>query len=243
MKSRIAHSYDEREDMARRNINELKMAGLAFAGKRIADLGCGTGAYARIMAEEGSQCVIGIDKEWENANSAMLAGAKGNVHYVIGDIDNAPLKRGFDIVFMRGSIYYLKKEPGSTMEKIGRLLKPRGDLFVTFMGPTIGARFLNNIKEIAAKTPEFAQPAVKVLMAVIYWVTAFAIEMKTQDWREINGKMATLFFPIRWLTAREEAVRMMLNNGFDIMAEFDKQGGNPSLTSEYAIWARKRTDT
>ncbi|PIV82663.1 MAG: hypothetical protein COW52_12365, partial [Nitrospirae bacterium CG17_big_fil_post_rev_8_21_14_2_50_50_9] len=59
--SKVEHTYIESIDTAARQMTQLLNAGLRVEGKRVLDLGCGTGTYARIIAEMGATSVVGVD--------------------------------------------------------------------------------------------------------------------------------------------------------------------------------------
>jgi SAM-dependent methyltransferase len=106
-----------------------------LAGKRVIDLGCGPGLYARRMAACGAE-VTGVDFSAVALDYARSQ-ATGNVHYLEADYLNDTLPDGFDIATL---IYYdfCALAPGDRARLLGRvhdLLEPGGLLALDLAGP------------------------------------------------------------------------------------------------------------
>lgn len=106
-----------------------------FAGKRVVDLGCGPGLYARRMAQRGAT-VTGVDF---SANSLEYARSRnmGSVEYLEADYLEDELPSGFDIAVL---IYcdYCALSPANREKLLGRIgdmLKPGGYLALDLNGP------------------------------------------------------------------------------------------------------------
>jgi 2-polyprenyl-3-methyl-5-hydroxy-6-metoxy-1,4-benzoquinol methylase len=108
---------------------DLLLAHLPAAPARIADLGCGTGSLAVLLAESGYD-VTGID-----LSEAMLAAARSKaseagveVRLAAGDAANPALARGgFDAVLCRHVLWALP-EPAEVLARWCDLLRPGGGL-------------------------------------------------------------------------------------------------------------------
>ncbi len=83
-------------------VQALTRRGVA-AGGRVLDAGCGTGRYARELANLG-YVVLGIDQSPEMIAEAQLSsvGVAGSVTFTVGDILALPPTRRFDAVLCRG---------------------------------------------------------------------------------------------------------------------------------------------
>ena len=102
----LKHHLSQESDHSSRRIGEIDRivdwldGQLDFDGKRVIDLGCGPGLYARRMAERGAR-VTGVDF---SANSIAYArGQGGDVDYLEADYLEDPLPGGFDVATI---IYY-----------------------------------------------------------------------------------------------------------------------------------------
>jgi SAM-dependent methyltransferase len=104
-------------------------AALPAAPAVVADLGCGTGSLAVLLAEEG-YVVRGLD-----SSAAMLALAKAKaeaagvtVHWVLGDASSPQLGDGsVDVVLCRHVLWALP-DPAKAVARWTRLLRPGGRL-------------------------------------------------------------------------------------------------------------------
>ena len=108
---------------------------LDFADKRVVDLGCGPGLYARRMAKCGAE-VTGIDF---SANSLEYARSRDmqNVEYLEADYLEDELPSGFDIAVL---IYcdYCALSPAKREKLLARIhgmLNPGGHLALDLNGP------------------------------------------------------------------------------------------------------------
>ncbi|HYU16400.1 MAG TPA: methyltransferase domain-containing protein [Candidatus Acidoferrum sp.] len=92
------------------------------AGARVADLGCGTGIFSRLLASRG-YTVVGIDP-----NDAMLAQARaagGGPTYLAGDATRTGLAdRSVELVTSAQAFHWFPLEP--TLAELDRILVPGG---------------------------------------------------------------------------------------------------------------------
>lgn len=100
-------------------------------GERIADVGCGTGALAREIADAGSD-VIGIDRA-----PGMVARARDahpDLPFVRGDAEALPLATGaFDAVFSNATLHWIDDQDAA-LASIRDALSPGGRLVAEFGG-------------------------------------------------------------------------------------------------------------
>ncbi len=116
-------------------LEELKLVPL-HPGMDVLDVGCGTGAVTRILAERVAPGrVIGIDLSEERLSVAReIADEQGisNVEYVKADVrDLDPKDHRFDIAYSRCLFQYLPGKAGlDTLIAMKRLARPRGRVTV-----------------------------------------------------------------------------------------------------------------
>ena len=101
---------------------------LSWRGKRVLDVGCGTGELANLIAEAGAKEVIGIDYSSEAINLAKRRYQRVNLSYDCIDVDN--LKGTFDVITLAGVLEHIDK-PLSLLKKLKQMLRPDGSIIVT----------------------------------------------------------------------------------------------------------------
>ena len=117
----------------------LKMLG-KVRGKRILDLGCGTGLYARILLQKGAK-VKGIDVSDEMLRIAQQE--VPSVEFTQGSAERLPYKKNeFDIVLAALMMEYLPSW-NRVLKEVHRVLKP-GGIFVFSTGNPVA----NSLKRI-----------------------------------------------------------------------------------------------
>lgn len=116
-------------------LQELKLVPL-HPGMDVLDVGCGTGAVTRILAERVSPGrVVGLDLSEERLSIAReIAKEQGisNVEYVQADVrDLDPKDKTFDLVYSRFLFQYLPGKAGlDTLAAMKRLARPGGRVTV-----------------------------------------------------------------------------------------------------------------
>lgn len=112
-------------------LEELKLVPL-HPGMDVLDVGCGTGAVTRILAERVSPGrVVGLDLSEERLSVAReIAKEQGvsNVEYLQADVrDLDPKDKGFDFTYSRCLFQYLPGKAGmDTLAAMKRLARPGG---------------------------------------------------------------------------------------------------------------------
>ena len=130
-----ARTWDDRLAELERRERLARLAALLPAGGRVADLGCGTGSYARELAAAGFD-VVGVDFA-----GAMLERARTDTEaeFVEADLDRElPFGEGtFDGVLC---VYALQcvRDPRRFLAEVGRILRTGGTFLAVVVAP--GAR-------------------------------------------------------------------------------------------------------
>jgi SAM-dependent methyltransferase len=127
------------EDSFSENIERPAIGSLAgdVAGKRVLDLGCGSGAYSLWFAGRGAR-VSGIDLSQVMVSIAEEKARKRglDLRLRVGDIsERLPFEDAeFDIVFTATVLHYVE-DPGSAMKEAARVMSRDGMLIASVLHP------------------------------------------------------------------------------------------------------------
>ncbi|MDH6576089.1 class I SAM-dependent methyltransferase [Kitasatospora sp. MAP5-34] len=77
-------------------------------GKRVLDMGCGDGLYARMVAQRGAEHVVGMDSSGEMIRLAEVAEAEQplGIQYHVHDMATMPTLGSFDLVIAVNVLHY-----------------------------------------------------------------------------------------------------------------------------------------
>ena len=101
---------------------------------KIADIGCGTGGQAMVLAQNTQGTITGLDIfpgfiEKFNANAKKL-GLQNRVKGIVGSMDNLPFQNEeFDLIWSEGAIYNIGFDRG--INEWRRFLKKGGCIAVS----------------------------------------------------------------------------------------------------------------
>jgi SAM-dependent methyltransferase len=121
--SRQAQTYDETRAASPSVLGPLREALNGAPGRRLADIGGGTGNYARALQQQGWDPTV-IDRE-----PAMLARARGKgLATIEADAQRLPLEDdSFDAVMLVSMLHHVE-DPRTALQEAKRILKPQGRL-------------------------------------------------------------------------------------------------------------------
>jgi SAM-dependent methyltransferase len=127
-----APDHGLRDPQVRRAWAELLLPLVGTTGRRVADLGCGTGTLSMLLATEGGHVVTGVDFSPEMVRRAneKAAGVVPKPTFIEADAATPPFDAGtFDVVLSR-HVLWAMPEPAVALQNWLDLLTPTGVLIL-----------------------------------------------------------------------------------------------------------------
>ncbi len=125
--SRAAASYDSHAEFQRQVGHQLlSMMPSSLEGKRILDLGCGTGYFSQCLLERGASIVCGDLSPQMLEETKRRCGSDGAIEYALCDAEDMPFAdHSFDYVFSSLALQWCD-DLSVPLKEIYRVLKPKG---------------------------------------------------------------------------------------------------------------------
>ena len=131
--------YDELGEAHYRRITDALLQRVDLRGRRVLDVGCGTGILMLRTLERGATSVVGVALAahmlWECRRKAAIAGPARHVGLCQGDAEALPFESGsFDVVLC-SMVLGLVPDQARLVEEMARLVRPGGVLALATHGP------------------------------------------------------------------------------------------------------------
>jgi SAM-dependent methyltransferase len=119
--------------------------------QRVLDVGCGTGGFARAVAEATEALVTGIDysERFVDFARGLPAPERGSVTWEVGDAESLPVAEGFFDRVLLSLVLHQVREPERAVASAFRALVPGGRAVVRTIAP----------EDVAERVPERFVPA------------------------------------------------------------------------------------
>jgi ubiquinone/menaquinone biosynthesis C-methylase UbiE len=132
--SEIAEVYDAARRPDKPHIEwwlvRLAQAGGLASGKRLLDLGCGTGRWTIALVERTGCRAVGVDRSPEMLAEARAKDRTGGIEWIVGDVNGPPVEpASFDCALMSLMLHHLP-EPLVAFRAALAALRPGGVLLV-----------------------------------------------------------------------------------------------------------------
>jgi ubiquinone/menaquinone biosynthesis C-methylase UbiE len=148
----VAKSYARsREDIPVSLIDSLFLRGISFEGKKVADVGCGTGALTRKMAMRKAD-VVGVDPSKELLEQAKALNLLKNysIPYVQGSAEDTGLAENqYDLVTVMRAWHWFNRP--KSIQELKRIMKGKGTLIVIDSGFLSGSSLVEKTFEVLSK--------------------------------------------------------------------------------------------
>ena len=128
---------------------QLKLCG-DFRGKRVLDVGCGTGDKARFFAEHGAAQVVGIDPSQDFAQNWLSHAACSKLRFALGSFASLSTlpevkEQPFDLIVSFQALMYAT-DLAKAVQTLRNLLAPGGALVISVPHPFRFAILRNEIE-------------------------------------------------------------------------------------------------
>ena len=144
-----------------------------LVGKRIVDIGSGTGRIVSMLLQAGAKHVYAIEPApgaFANLQSNVRKMERGNnVTCINKRGDSWAVDEPVDYVFSIGVIQFIP-EPDNTVKRCFESLKPGGEVFFwlySYEGNETYLRFIQPLRALTTRIPHFALVAI---IELLYWV-------------------------------------------------------------------------
>lgn len=161
----------------------------------VLDLGCGTGRFSCLMAEQFEAHVIGLDPAFGMLQAGVRRVARGDIFYALARAKSLPLSdSSCDVAWLSHVIHHIP-DPEACARELHRVVRRDGYVLIrgTFGDrldgfPTL-FRFFPGARQIAAQFPTLAQ-VIAVFRSVGFTVESLqSVQQKTCDsLREFAGR-------------------------------------------------------
>ncbi|WP_404427479.1 class I SAM-dependent methyltransferase [Ureibacillus chungkukjangi] len=112
----------------------------AIEGKKVLDLGCGAGAFAKYCVEKGAAKVVAVDISKNMIEKARKENLHEKIDYLCSPIEELDLhNQTFDIIVSSLAIHYIEDYP-KLIDKIKSLLIANGEFVFSTEHPLVTAR-------------------------------------------------------------------------------------------------------
>lgn len=137
-------SSTEPDPPMRGNRTTLRETLAPLKGRRVADIGCGDGAWTRFLTGEGAH-VVGLDPNPVQMNIARAAERAGDETYMVAGAEALPLADGSqDIALFFNSLHHVPSDlMAAAVTEAARIVRP-GGLVAVFEPVARGANYALN---------------------------------------------------------------------------------------------------
>lgn len=108
-------------------------------GKKVLDLGCGAGGFAKYCVDSGAAEVVGVDISKNMIQQAIKENSHEKIKYICSPIEDIELaNQTFDLIVSSLAIHYIE-DYTSLIAKVYRLLAKNGDFVFSIEHPIVSA--------------------------------------------------------------------------------------------------------
>lgn len=144
---------------------------LDIQGKRVADIGAGTGRYCRMLNELGAKEILAVEPssafEILKKNTSTCPG----IHYLQAAAEQVPAD-AFDMIFCIGVLQFIQ-DPVPALKAMGQALAPDGKLFLWVYGEENNRLYLSFVRPMRNITSRMSHESLARLAGLLVFPAGF----------------------------------------------------------------------
>lgn len=188
-----------------------------YAGKRVLDVGCGTGRWTKYVAQKAA-FVDAVDPSDAVFSAAVLLANVPNTRISRASVDNLPFQHEtFDFVFSLGVLHHIPDTESAMLRCVEKLKK--GGYFLVYLYYNLdnrGAAFKaifhvsNLLRKVVSKLPTGFKKVVCEVLAVLIYLPFIAI---THILKALGLRKIASFIPLSWYA--DKSWKVIRNDSLD----------------------------
>jgi SAM-dependent methyltransferase len=143
----------------------------ALAGRRVAEIGAGTGRFVRLFVEAGASFVLAIEPSAAMDVMKRNTGDLPTVHYLQVPGDQLPASSDFDFVFSIGVLHHVP-DPSAIVAAALRALRPGGTFAIWLYGKEGNGFYLFLLNGVLGVTRRLPHSLLASFVWLAYWPLA-----------------------------------------------------------------------
>ncbi|HEV2856446.1 MAG TPA: class I SAM-dependent methyltransferase [Thermoanaerobaculia bacterium] len=100
------------------------------AGRRVLDIGCGTGYGTAYLLRSGARAVVGVDQDRRSIAYARSHYAEPGLEFLVGDAEVLPPELGTFGTVVSSNVFEHLHDPARALERVRRHLLPEGQFLL-----------------------------------------------------------------------------------------------------------------
>lgn len=170
-KHALVYDSDAEKESTERTLRKLQITPELVRGKRVLDVGCGTGRLSRMLADWGAQ-VVAVDLSQAVWVAQKNSADRKNMLFMHADLFNLPFpEQYFDLILAWGVLHHTPNTE-LAFKKVVSHLKPGGRYSVYIYGKSKGTRrrMISLYRKLTVHLPSRLLHAICYLAIPMYYV-------------------------------------------------------------------------
>jgi len=140
-------------------------------GKRVADVGAGTGRYSRMLVELGAEEILAMEPSSAIKILKQNTASCSNIQYLQGTANQIP-PGAFDLILCIGVLQFIH-DPLPSLKAMGQALNPNGKLFLWVYGEENNHLYLSFVRPMRNLTSRMPHELLDKLAGLLVFPASF----------------------------------------------------------------------